>query len=86
MRIIFHKSFEKRYKKLPEKIKRKVKERNVLFEKDPYNPILNNHALHGKFAGMRSNDMTGEYRVIFAEYANGVVVLNKIGTHAELYE
>ncbi len=85
MRLIFRKSFEKQYRKLPKKIKMKVKERNTLFEKEPFNPILNNHALHGKkFVGMRSIDITGDYRAIFiTDKDNTVFVL--IGTHSELY-
>lgn len=85
MRLIFRKSFEKQYKKLPEKIKKKVKERNILFEKEPFNPILNNHILHGKkFAGIRSIDITGDYREIFiSDEDNAVFVL--VGTHSELY-
>lgn len=86
MKIIFRKSYEKRYKKLPEKVKTKVKERNLLFEKDSFNPILNNHALHGKkFAGMRSIDITGDYRSIFWEEDN-VAIFIFVGTHSELYE
>ncbi len=85
MRLIFRKSFEKQYKKLPKKIKTKVKERNILFEKEPFSIILNNHALHGKkFVGMRSIDVTGDYREIFiADKDNAIFVL--VGTHSELY-
>ncbi len=85
MRLIFRKSFEKQYKKLPKKIKMKVKERNTLFEKEPFSPILNNHALHGKkFACMRSVDMTGDYREIFIADEDNVVFVF-VGTHSELY-
>ena len=84
MRMIFQKSFEKRYKKLPQKIKEKVKERNLLFEKNPFDPLLNNHTLHGKLTGMRSIDITGDYRAVFIENS-GIAIFIFVGTHSELY-
>ena len=33
MKITFHKIFEKQYKKFPDKIRQRVKEKNLLFEK-----------------------------------------------------
>lgn len=85
MKIVFHKSFEKRYKKLSEKIKQKVKERNILFEKDPYNPILNNHALNGKYMGYRSISVTGDIRIIYKFLDKDTALFSEIGTHSELY-
>ena len=85
MKIVFHKSFEKRYRKLPDNIKKKVKERNILFGKDPYNPILNNHALNGKYMGYRSISITGDIRIIYKFLDKDIVLFSEIGTHSELY-
>ena len=73
MRIIFHKSFEKDYRRLPNSAKQKVKERNMLFMSDPYNPILNNHALNGKYLGYRSINITGDIRIIYKFLLNPFV-------------
>ena len=85
MKIIFHKTFEKRYKKFPGKIKQKIKERNILFEKDPYNPILSNHALNGKYTGYRSISVTGNIRIIYKFLDKDTVLFSELGTHSELY-
>ncbi len=85
MKIIFHKTFEKRYKKFSGKIKQKIKERNILFEKDPYNPILNNHALNGKYTGYRSISVTGNIRIIYKFLDKDTVLFSELGTHSELY-
>ena len=85
MRIIFHKSFEKKYKKLSANIKRKIKERNVLFMSDPYNPSLNNHSLQGKYLGYRSFNITGDLRIIYKLLNNDTAVFVEVGTHSELY-
>ena len=85
MKIVFHKNFEKRYKKLSNNIKQKVKEKNILFEKDPYNLVLNNHALNGKHMGYRSISITGDIRIIYKFLDKDIVLFSEIGTHSELY-
>ena len=85
MRIIFHKNFEKRYKKLPNKIKLKIKERNFLFIADPYNPLLNNHSLQGKYLGYRSLNVNGDIRIIYKLLDDNTALFSEIGTHSELY-
>jgi len=85
MKIIFQKSFEKEYKKLSNKIKLKVQEKNTLFVADQRNPILNNHALHGRHKGYRSISITGNIRVIYKLLDKNTVLFAEIGTHSELY-
>lgn len=85
MKIVFHRNFEKRYKKLSDNLKRKVKEKNILFEKDPYDPVLNNHALKGKYLGYRSFNITGNIRIIYKFLEKDIALFSEIGTHSELY-
>jgi len=85
MKIIFHKTFEKQYKKFSGKIRQRIKEKNILFEKDPYNPILNNHALNGKYTGYRSISVTGNIRIIYKFLDKDTVLFSELGTHSELY-
>jgi len=65
MKIFLHKNFSKKYAKLRQNEKNKFKERRNLFLEDPYNPLLNNHPLAGKYAGCRSINVTGDLRVIY---------------------
>ena len=85
MKIVFHRDFEKEYKKLTEKVKLKVKEKNLLFVVDPYNPSLNNHSLHGKYMGYRSFNITGDVRIVYKLLNNNTALFAEIGTHSKLY-
>jgi len=85
MKIIFQKSFEKKYVKLSDKIKSKVKERNVMFAENPFHPLLNNHPLHGKYKGYRSINITGDLRAVYKEVGTETYLFVEFGTHAELY-
>lgn len=85
MKIVFHKEFERQFKRLPEKIKIRVKERNILFEKDPHNLLLNNHALKGKYAGYRSINVTGDIRIVYKLLSDNVALFVAVGPHSKLY-
>lgn len=85
MKIIFHKSFEKKYKKLSEKIKLKIKEKNILFAEDPYNTTLNNHALNGKYTGYRSININRGMRIIYKLLDKDTALFVEVGTHSKLY-
>jgi addiction module RelE/StbE family toxin len=67
MQVIYKKRFLKHYKKLPSKLQIKVKDTLALFMSSPMDDSLNNHALSGEFFGCRSLDVTGDYRIIFAD-------------------
>ena len=84
MTIDFHKDFTKSFKKLPSKIQKKFQERLILFERDQFNPLLNNHALRGEYQGYRSSNVAGDMRGIFEKNGEDVVFV-KIGSHSELY-
>ncbi|MBI3459032.1 type II toxin-antitoxin system mRNA interferase toxin, RelE/StbE family [Candidatus Azambacteria bacterium] len=86
MRIVFHKNFEKRYQKLAEVMKLKIKERNILFEQDPYHPILNNHSLTSQYTGYRIINITGDIRIIYKLLDNEVALFSEIGSHSLLYK
>ncbi|MDD5769919.1 MAG: type II toxin-antitoxin system mRNA interferase toxin, RelE/StbE family [Candidatus Gracilibacteria bacterium] len=84
-----HKLFDKSYLKLSQKLKLKVNETLVLITKNHFDKKLNNHALKGDFIGLRSINVTGDYRIIFKEISDNnyeIIELLKIGTHSELYK
>lgn len=86
MKIILHKDFHKRYGKLKQGEKQKVDRRIRLFEKDPFDTLLNNHALHGAYQGCRSINIAGDLHAIYEEIDYDTVHFVALGTHAELYE
>lgn len=85
MKIDFHKNFKKKYRKLKFSEQRKFDERLLLFEKEPFNHILNNHFLSGEYLGYRSINITGDIRAHYEEVGLDSVLFINIGTHSELY-
>lgn len=85
MRVVFHKNFKKGYKKLLLKTRQKFKERLKLFINDPYGPVLNNHALHGKWQDFRSINVTGDIRAIYKPLDSQSVEFVLIDSHSNLY-
>ena len=86
MKIKFGKGFSKQFDKSPQKVKSAFEKRLELFKKDKFNPLLNNHALGGKYKGYRSINVTGNWRAIFREFEEGgLVFFDAIGTHPQLY-
>jgi len=86
MIIQLHTRFEKEFKRQSLQLKDKIYKRIYLFSQEPFHPILNNHALIGKYVGYRSINVTGDIRILYKQ-SNGheSVVLFMIGTHSKLY-
>ncbi len=84
MVIDFHKDFTKSFEKISPKIKAKFQERLLLFEKDEFDPILNNHALKGEYLGYRSINVTGNLRALYKK-DNDKVIFVSIDSHSNLY-
>ncbi|XOB42520.1 MAG: type II toxin-antitoxin system YafQ family toxin [Candidatus Nealsonbacteria bacterium] len=86
MNIRFHKDFEKQYKKLQKKKKDRFKETIQIFFKDEFDPILNNHALKGKYKGYRSINVTGDLRAVYKRLVRDRAVFIAIDSHSNLYK
>ncbi len=85
MNLEFHKDFQKRYIKLRAGEKLKFQERQEIFLEDPSHPILNNHALKGKYEGYRSINIGGNLRAIYHLISSDTVLFVDIDTHSNLY-
>ncbi len=86
MKVSFHRRFNKSYKKCPLKVQKQFKARLKLFLENPYNPVLENHALYGKWSDFRSINITGDYRALYYYLNNNTVEFFIIDTHSNLYE
>ena len=86
MNIKFAKKFAKSYNKAPTKIKKAFNDRLELFQENPFNPLLNNHQLTGKYEGLRSINITGNWRGIFQKLDNNLAYFVELGTHSQLYK
>ncbi len=85
MEIIFSKTFQKQYKKLPQKIKIQVKNRIELWQEQPNNPLLRLHRLDGKMSQFYSINITGDIRALYEIVDENVYIYEMIGTHSQLY-
>lgn len=81
----FHRWFIKQYRRMPAALRKKCDERILLFQKDPFHPILENHPLRGTYTGYRSINITGDWRAVYRKLDDTTVYLVTIGTHPELY-
>lgn len=82
--FILHRNFEKAYSKLDKEAKLAFIERRNLLMIDYQHPLLNNHALHGKWSGYRSINITGDIRAVF-KIEGFFCIFIIIGTHNQLY-
>ena len=81
-------AFIKSLKKVNVRVQKSFKDRIEIFAKNPNNPQLNNHALRKPYKGLRSIDITNDYRAIYEEMIVGaqiVAYFSLFGTHNELY-
>ena len=85
MKVSFHNRFNKSYKKCPVKIQKQFKKRLKLFLENPYNPLLENHALGGAWQDFRSINVTGDYRALYYHLTDDIVEFFSIDTHSNLY-
>ncbi len=77
--------FKKSYRKLPESIKSKAKEKEKIFRIDSFSARLETHKLHGKYHEYWAFTVVGQYRIMFAFVGSGKVDFINIGTH-EIYK
>ncbi len=86
MNVKYTNNFEKKFKKLPQKLKDAFRARLKLFIQDKFNPLLNNHLLHGEYRNCRSINITGDLRAIFNEDRARNILFKAIGTHSQFYD
>ena len=85
IQIVPHKDFTKDLKKQSLKVRDKTKERLYIFRHNPFDPVLNNHFLIGKWKGYRSINITGDIRAIYKQINDNTVIFVALGTHSQLY-
>ena len=85
MNLLFHKKFKKEYKTLRKGERIKVQARLEIFVANPYQAVLNNHPLKGKYEGYRSLSMAHDLRAIYKMISKDTAYFITLGTHTELY-
>ncbi len=85
MRILFHKDFKKAFRKLSASLQTRCDNRLRLFQNNPLDPLLHNHALQGTYDGYRSINVTGDFRAVYKDSAGDAVEFVDIDTHHNLF-
>jgi len=83
-----HPDFKKHYKQRIShnlKLIQKTSERLQLFQDNPSNSLLKNHALVGKKIGLRAFSVTGDIRIVYLPVSENEVILLDIGSHNQVY-
>ena len=84
MEVIFHKNFEKKFKKIPAMIQKQFYKRLSIFLDNKSDRLLNCHSVDGAYPNCKSINVNGDYRAIFHDQGE-VVIFITIGTHSDLY-
>jgi mRNA-degrading endonuclease YafQ of YafQ-DinJ toxin-antitoxin module len=85
MKIFYLKKFIKQYKKLPISIKKQAEEKEEIFRKNPFDPKLKTHKLHGDLKGFLSFSINNNIRIIFDFDKNKNARFYTIGNHDIYY-
>ncbi len=73
--------FKRSYKRLPPHIQNDFDESVKIFFKNPFDPALQTHKLHGNLDAYYAFDLRAGYRVLFVFEEDSTVLLVNIGDH-----
>ena len=85
MNIGYSKKFSKQFAKAPKKIQCAFKERLMIFMKNKFDSLLNNHQLTHEYSEYRSINITGDWRAIYEDIDDETVYFVYLATHSNLY-
>ena len=85
MKILYHPRFAREYKKLPVTVQRPAEEQEKRFRKNPFDPQLKTHKLHGPLKDFWAFSVDHRYRIIFDFADKNAIRFYSIGDH-DIYE
>lgn len=89
MKVQYDPAFIKKLKKVNVRIRRAFEKQLAIFLKNPFEPQLNNHELNKPYQGLRSIDITADWRAFYDEIHQDdgeIAYFSTLGTHDELYK
>jgi len=81
MRIFYRPRFEREFKKLPKKIQDLAEEKVEIFRKNPFDPCLDTHKLHGLLKTFWAFSVDYKNRIIFDFCDKNTIRFYSIGDH-----
>lgn len=88
MKIQYAPGFIRKLKRADVKIRKSFVQKILIFSKNSSDPQLKNHKLREPYQGLRSINITADYRAIYEESTIGedqIAYFVLLGTHEELY-
>lgn len=86
MKFFYTRRFLKNLRQLPAVEQERAQRVLLVFEKDPFHPVLRNHRLKGKQQGIRSIAAGYDLRILYREEgSHSVVFLLQTGKHDQVY-
>ena len=82
MTILYLPKFAREFKKLDQKIKELAVKKEKLFRKNPFDPRLKTHRLHGELEGFLAFSIDRKHRIIFDFQDKDTVRLYRVGSHS----
>lgn len=82
MRIYYSSKFEREYKKLSKEMKKLAEEKETIFKKNPFDPQLDTHKLHGRLKEYWTFSVNDKYRIIFEFVKKDIIWFHSIGDHS----
>ncbi len=79
IKIIHSARFLKSARKLPEPVLKKAGTRDALFRKNPFDPQLRTHKLHGPLDGFYAYSVDHRYRIIFSFQNDTTIIYHEMG-------
>ncbi len=89
MKVQYDPAFIKKLKKIDVRIRRAFEKQLAVFLKNPFEARLNNHELRKPYLGLRSIDITADWRAFYEEIIEEdeeIAYFSILGTHNELYK
>ncbi len=82
MKIVYSPYFSRKFKKIPKELKKIVLERELIFRRDPFDPRLKTHKLHGKLKNHFSFSITYKHRILFEFLSEDEVLFIDVDDHS----
>ena len=82
MKIYYSSKFEREYKRLPLKIKKKAEEKEKIFRENPFDKRLKTHKLSGSFKDFWAFSIDQKYRIIFEFTDEKTIWFHLVGDHS----
>lgn len=79
--IYYTSRFKKAFQNLPKINQELVRNREKIFRRDPFDPVLETHELRNEWTGYMAFSITEDLRIIFKMTKNGEIIFYNVGPH-----